>query len=218
MWAIGEEDKSPMENPDTPDPTYQHTYQLLPELVKLRETLFPLPTCYRLAFALCCCERLYPGYKALTAFLQTPDTLRTILDRLWKHALGQEMTEEEIQHGLATCLSISFGVVDCCEHYWDGVDAVGATYVALDACRQHNVDNVVRAAEIARKKVDRPLWKAMAQQLGGAVEPDEQTEIEEAIRTHPTMVAEIEKETEQLRFLYECEELTEVAVAELLSL
>src|SRR6266536_358968 len=101
---------------DDPDPAYQQTYQLLPDLVNLRDALAPLSSRHRLAFALCCFERLYPCYQALAAFLRTPDLLRPILDQLWQHVLGQEMTDAEVKQGLATCLSLPLGEEDCCEH------------------------------------------------------------------------------------------------------
>jgi uncharacterized protein YjaG (DUF416 family) len=205
-------------NLDTPDPKYEKTYRLSPDLSKLRDILSPLPVLHRLAFAVCCCERLYSGYQLHAAFLKTPDHLRQVLDRLWKHVLGKEMTEAEVEQGLATCMSIPLGEAGSCGHVDDAEDAVGAAYVTLDACRRYALDNVVRAAELARNKIDRPLWKRMAQEFKGGVGPEQHRRIRDAIRSHPAMVAEIEKEATQLRFLYECEELTESVIAQLLSL
>ena len=58
-----------IEDSDIPDPEYEKTYSLLPELGKLREVLRPLSMRHRLAFALCCCERLYPSYRALAGLI-----------------------------------------------------------------------------------------------------------------------------------------------------
>jgi hypothetical protein len=207
-----------METFDTPDPSYKETYRRLPELGKLRDTLSPLPSRHRLAFALCCCERLYPSYQALVALLQSPDLVRPILDRLWLHVLGQDVTDAEISDMLATCRSLRPGGECCREHLDDACDALGATYVTLEACRQHPLDNVVRAAEQVRNKTDRPLWKELAKGVVGGVGPEDYRRIEKAIRFHPKMVAEIEKEAAQLRFLYECNELTADTISQLVNL
>jgi hypothetical protein len=207
-----------MENLDDPDPKYQKKYELSPELVILRDALKPLSYRHRLAFALCCCEYLYPSYQALATFIHTPDLLRPILDRLWKHVVGQQMTDAEVQRGLATCQSVELGEDNCCEHFWDAVNAADATIVTLNACKEHNLDNVVNAGELAREKVYQPLWREKTDSIQGGIPPDEGQQIRQAIRSHPAMVAEVEREAAQLRFLYECEELTEGAVAQLLAL
>jgi hypothetical protein len=207
-----------MENSDIPDPRYQDTYRRLPDLAKLRDALAPLSIRHRLAFALCCCEHLYPSYQALAAFLQTPNLLRPILDRLWKQVFDQEMTEAEVEQALATCQSLQLGEDDCCEHFWEAVNAADATIVTLNACKEHTLDNVVRAAELAREKVFQPLWDEITDPNKGGIGPEEGRQIRDAIRSHPAMVAEVEKEAAQLRFLYECEALTESAVAQLLGL
>ncbi len=207
-----------MTNLDDPDPKYQKTYELMPDLAKLRDTLSSLPAHHRLAFALCCCERLYLGYQLYVASLGTIDSLRPILDRLWQHVRDNTMTHAEVAEQLAICVSIPLGEPGSSEHVDDAEDAVGAAYVTLDACRQHALDNVVRAAELVRNSIDRPLWKDMARSAEGGVGPEEHRQIRHAIRSHPTMIAEIQKESAQIRFLYDCEEMSEDAIATLLSM
>src|SRR5262249_26077341 len=150
-------------------------------------------------------------------FLRTPDVLRGIVDRLWQHILGDEMTKTEIKKAVTICESLPLGDEGCCEHVDDALDAVGAVILTLNACQQHNVDNVVRAAEVVRDAIDRPLWKKLAEQFGGVIGRDEHRAIQTAISSHPTMVAAIEKEEAQLRLLFETEELSEKTVAQLLT-
>jgi hypothetical protein len=207
-----------MEKGDAPDPKYQETYQLLPELEKVRDAIAPLPIQHRLAFALCCCERLYPSYQALVDFLKTRDLIRPILDRLWTHVLGQDLHETEVEQGMALCSSIPFGEEGCSEYVQGAIDAVGAVYNTLRSCKEYNLDNVVSVAEIVRENVDRPLWNELAQQCKEGVGPDEVGPIERAIRSHPSMITEIETEASQLRFLTGCGILTKTAIAQLLSL
>jgi uncharacterized protein YjaG (DUF416 family) len=206
-----------MENAEVPDPSYETMYGLLPELAKLRDALSRLSARHQLAFALCCCERLYPSYQAFVAFHQVQDRIRPILDRLWQHVLGHEMTEMEISQGLTTCRPPSFDNGKTCPPSDEACDALIATHVTLEACRQYSLDNVVRAAEQVRNQVDRPLWKELAKEKVEGIGPDELTHIEETIRSHPTMVAEIKMEAAQLKFLYECEELTDTHIRQLLS-
>jgi hypothetical protein len=128
------------------------------------------------------------------------------------------MTDTEISDMLATCRSLPPGGEFCREHFDDACDALSATYVTLEACRQHSLDNVVRAAEQVRNKIDRPLWKELAKGVVGGVGPEDYQQIENAIRSHPKMVVEIEKEAAQLRFLYECNELTDDTISQLVDL
>ena len=205
-----------MDDLNASDPTYQDIYRLLPDLADVRQMLTQLPQSHRLAFALCCCERLYPVFYARTA-VNTPAAacLRGILDRLWKHALGQEMTKAELDQALTTCRSLPLGN-DGHSQAREAIDALDAVITTLTACQQHNLDNVVRTAEIIRNKVDRPLWREFSQQFPLGIGADEHRQIEYAIRSHPTMVIEISTEAAQLRILLECDNLTVEVIAQLL--
>src|SRR5207253_2719781 len=94
---------TPMGNLDLPDPSYQDTYRRLPYLAKLRDALSPLSFGHRLAFALCCCERLLPGFQRVMTLLGQPDLLRPIVTGLWQHVLGAEMTSAELAQSVVTC-------------------------------------------------------------------------------------------------------------------
>ncbi|MBV9124239.1 MAG: DUF416 family protein [Planctomycetes bacterium] len=207
-----------MQEPEFSDHSYRELYRFIPDLARLRAALIPLSKSHQLAFALCCCERLYPGYQALVSVLHIQDLLGPFLGRLWQHVLGQEMSEPEIAQGMAALRSIPLGKPESCAHFSEAVDALDAVFLTLKACRNYSLDHVVKVAECIRNRIDRPLWKGMAQQMVSGVGPDEQRQIEDVIRSHPTMLAEIEKETAQLRFLYECETLTEEEIANLRSI
>lgn len=207
-----------MDDSHIPDPSYEIRYRLVPELGQLRKVLAPLAIPHRLAFGLCCCERLYPRYLTLTAFLQVPDSLRLILNRLWQHIIGTQMTDSEIAQSRAACLSLSLGPEDCCAAYHDAVAAVDAAIATLDACRGFSLDYVVSAAECVRNTIDRALWLEQSALAGGVLDPEDVRRIDADISNHPLMVAERELETRQLRFLYECEQLREPEIAQLLLL
>jgi uncharacterized protein YjaG (DUF416 family) len=206
-----------MNSKDLSDPSYQETYRLLPDLAKLREALSLLPTGHQLAFALCCCERLYLSYKDRAESLQMADQLRPILNKLWQHALGRNLTDAEITRQVELCAGIPLGDEDNQANYRDAADAVDGTMAALESCRIYSLDNAVRTAEAVRNKVDRPIWKDLAGSVIGGVGPENLDAIERAIRANPAMQNEMETEAAQLRFLSECEELTEAKISQLLA-
>jgi hypothetical protein len=105
-----------------------------PNLIK---TLDALPKPFRVAFGALCAQRLQPAYLAWAEQMEPGDRpdVGSILKRLWSDLEGDEMSSEEIQENMDTCLAL-LGPED--EGEWSrqrayGEDAVAAVFYALDA-------------------------------------------------------------------------------------
>jgi len=191
-----------------PDPSYEERCRLSPELERLRASLQPLPILHRIAFALCCAERLYPAYRGVTCDGGSRDAVRSVLDRLWSHVCGTKTTSSEVHQALIICRAIHLDDSGGGALVRDAADAVDATICILQACDGHSLDRAVSVAQILRNKIDRPLWREMSNDLFYGTDPHGDSEIEARISSHPLMVAERNREAAELRHLYECDVLT----------
>jgi hypothetical protein len=180
------------------------------------ERMLLVPFYYLSQFALP--QGLHPSYRRLAEFLKTEDVVRPLLNRLWQHVLGIEMTVAEIEHGLQSCRTAPVGEEECCPDWRDAIDSVGATLAVLKACQASSLDSAVTAAKSIRSVVDRPLWTELSRKVHGGITPHHAKQIEAQIAAHPTMVAERRIESAQLRLLLETETITEQTIAQLLTL
>jgi uncharacterized protein YjaG (DUF416 family) len=208
-----------MSNEDEVDPSFLETYRQLPELVQLRSLITLLPTRrHRIAFATSCCERLYPSYRALILSRRQSDTVRPLIDLLWEFTLGRELTVDELENAAATALSVGLDHDDAAPLPEDAADAIDAVSLTIEALSRFQIDNVVRVAEVLRNKIDRPLWKELAQHYGQGVGLEEERSIEDIVRSHPRTLTEIEIEHDQITYLRNHVSLSRESIGQLITL
>lgn len=75
---------------------------------QLSSKLEQLPLPLGLIFAASCAERLLPAYITFSELAEQgePETLTSILARLWRDIRGERMTESEIQASIDTCMEL----------------------------------------------------------------------------------------------------------------
>ena len=76
--------------------------------VQLSNKLEQLPLPLGLIFAASCAERLLPAYITFSELAEhgEPETLMSILARLWRNIGGERMTESEVQASLDSCTEL----------------------------------------------------------------------------------------------------------------
>ena len=68
---------------------------------------------FRVAFAASCAERLFPAYEAFSSRAGRGDrVLGAILEQVWQHLLGDEMSTEQIRLALSRCMALIPGEDD----------------------------------------------------------------------------------------------------------
>ena len=149
----------------------------------------------RLAFALACAERLLPNYLAFHRKVGwgRPETLRKALDSAWEALI------EGTLPGDAALAELELEVV-ACEPETEGFDTILVSSALDAACaaghvlatlRTHEVAEMVAVASLARDSVDMYVQEAESM---SAQTPD----LEERIRLHPLMQAELRYQAELL--------------------
>lgn len=154
----------------------------------------------RLAFALACTERLLPNYQAFTAQVGwgQPQTLRRALDLAWQVLVGAwSPTEKELA-------SLEQDVISC-EPETEDFDTVLVSSALDAACcaghvlalvRSGEPDEMVAVASLARDTVDMYVQEAESM-------PPQAPDLEERIRLHPLMQAELQHQADLLSELSE---------------
>jgi uncharacterized protein YjaG (DUF416 family) len=172
-------------------------------LQRLRLELSQMPEGHRIAFAAQVAQRLLPFYQGLAQFLGSPDAeaYRNILDRVWSHVLGEHLAAGEIKALLKACRALDLGEEACCEYWNPGVDAVGALWLTLSACRSESSENAAMAAGNAINRIDRILFKEFADKHHGPLDPVDSQAISEEIDRDPLILAEKRIQAEVLEFL-----------------
>lgn len=194
-------------------------FRLSPFLDGLRKELSALPTEHQAAFALYCCERLYPLYVALSKKIGSSDAsaLRTLLDQLWQRLHAGRMTQELIEGFLDQLQGIDLGEEACCDE-WDGaVDAVGAVSLTLEAWRNESAASAARAAGNVLNRVHQRL---MDEAVGSTyvLSADETLALTRRIEQHAAMKSVQERLLEIVGVLKQWQSLTEADVQHLRSL
>jgi hypothetical protein len=190
-----------------------------PRRVQLRQMLDSLSARKQIAFALCCCERLYSGYKAFVDSSSREDGMRPILDRLWSFAFGEDLTAQEVNDLQTACQSQ--GLADeTIQKDWDAFSAIFCLESTVRALQGNISDNVLLACEECQDAVYQKLWSKHCPKSGGIVivMPDQGFEIQARIDSDPPMIREIETELFQLHLLMAEKELTGETVGKLLDL
>ena len=191
-------------------------YLLQPELVHIRESIEKLRPRQRLAMALCACERLYPGYKSYANSMGVQDIMRGILDRLWLHVQGTDVTPAELDRFGELSNSATFGDDDT-DLKFQAVVALGCMDFALAACRDGDAHSVVMACQCCRDTIGAKLDAKYAKDYGGLIESHQIPGYIAKINSDPEMVRECEIETKQFHILLEYEVITPEVIEKLLA-
>lgn len=151
----------------------------------------------RVGFAATCAERLFPAYVDFCAASGRGDrgVLAEVLERLWQHLLGVEMTKEEVRSELSRCMALVPGDDDgprVNEQACAG-DAVAAVAYALRALETSEPQEAAWAARRAYEAADRFVIDRLDVRLdvGG----------EARVLAHPIVQAEISRQLRDLREL-----------------
>ena len=147
----------------------------------------------RVAFAVSCAERLFPAYAEFSnqTGRGSPETLATLLERVWQHLLGERMLSEDISASLHLCMTLipdeSDGPWVDAQPYAD--DAATATAYALRALETGKAQEAAWAARRAYEAAGHHV----AHRLG--------IKSEAMIRAHPVVVRETSRQRRDLDLL-----------------
>lgn len=148
---------------ETPMPSWNPAsaefFRYNPFLAKLRNRLEKLEPIKRAAFAAFCATHLSRHFMSYAkAFaLRDASTFEHILDRLWEHVLGSSLSGTESARLMEQIEAIDLGNVEQCEAWDAAVDAVGALWLAADACSSGSPEMAARAAGNVINRVHQAL-------------------------------------------------------------
>ena len=139
---------------------------------EVKAVLVTMPLQRQLAFSAWCCERLFPIYAVLSKIRGTHEgqLLRVVIDRLWDHVFGKQLSLEEIDSLCLQCDELDFdsnaeispdeikcslgeaGLTEAGEQsvaqlQRSSMDAVVAVWLSLEACKGDTVENVTKVAQ-----------------------------------------------------------------------
>jgi hypothetical protein len=195
------------------------------QLDRVKETLLQMPKSHQLALALWCCERLFPAYRALAVLRGTQEAqvLRALIDRLWDHVFGRPVSPGEVDSLLSQCDKLEFdsdceslpidlvnaldtiGNSDVCEVsvaqlQRSAMDAVGAVWLSIEACRGDTAAIVVKAAQCYLERVHGLLWDELSP-TNGMISSESTQAILNQINEHPRMIEAYNRVQDQLSYL-----------------
>jgi uncharacterized protein YjaG (DUF416 family) len=155
----------------------------------------------RVGFAAACAERLFPAYADFCAAGGRGDgvALRGVLERLWRHLLGEEMGKEQLRSELSRCMALLPGDDDgprVNERAGAG-DAAAAVAYALRALETSDPQEAAWAARRAYEAADRFVIDRLDVRLDAAGEA--------RVMAHPVVQAEISRQLRDLRELLEAQ-------------
>lgn len=149
----------------------------------------------RVAFAAACAERLFPSYEAFcrAAGRGDRDTLAGILERIWRHLLGDKMTDEQLRTALRRCMDLVPGEDD--EPWVDeqsyADDAASATAYTLRALESGEPQEAAWAARRAYEATDYHVVHRL------------HIEGESQVLAHPVVQAEFSRQRRDIEELLE---------------
>ncbi|HEX2556819.1 MAG TPA: DUF416 family protein [Nitrososphaera sp.] len=126
----------------------------------LRTDLDGLPKRAQVAFAAWVSERLWPYYVALARRLGSPGemVLQNILDRVWQYIEGdKEISVAEAANFFEALGQLEKGEEGCCSEWEEGIDSLGASWLAVEAVHGNAADCGTRAASIVLNRIDQVL-------------------------------------------------------------
>ncbi len=180
-----------------------------PYLERVCRQLSILPHSQQLAFAICCCDRLYPSYREFIASTGGEDILRPMIESMWGWLGGEAVPGHvDVDEMLKKCLAVDLGPDETAANYWEAAAALSAVYLTLEAFQGNTLTNVAKVSETARDRVWELLSFEYSASYGGEIYPDDSARISEEIVSDPRMISEENKQLELFRYLLECETLT----------
>lgn len=165
--------------------------------VQLEEDLRLLSGEQRILFGLACCERMLPNYKKFQEEFAwgNADVLVSALDRLWKHLQFKELQFDEIKIIRCQCEDIIPNTEDF-DSFLSTIaqESVFSTLCVYEYICKNEVERIAQAASFAVDTAD------MCIQEFEGMSPDE-VDREEAIRKHPIMQGELQRQKDDLEAL-----------------
>lgn len=150
-----------------------------------------------MAFAASCCERLIPNYQA---FVQKEkwgdyDLLRSALDKVWSFLAEEKIEKAQTLKIIETCEEIVPDTENFSSTFTSAaLDAATAIIATLEACISPDLSNIVSVASTAIDTLDMYLQEKLD------IDPSD-PELDTKIYTNSLMVAEMEKQYQDLNFL-----------------
>jgi uncharacterized protein YjaG (DUF416 family) len=144
----------------------------------------------RVAFAAVCAERLFPAYQQFCkrASRGDPTALAAILDRIWDHLLGTEMTVEQMRAELDLCMRLIPGEDDepWVEEQPYADDAASAVAYTLRSLQSGEPSQAALAARRAYEAADHYVMHQL------------RIEGDLAVLAHPIVQAELARQRRDL--------------------
>lgn len=180
----------------------------------LQKKLEQLPPFHRVAFAASCCERLLPNYNAFSQkeAWGNPSTLRIALDEIWQILNGAPVDVETINELKQACESEDvMPHEDFCGagYSFEGMEAANAICYTLEACLDPTPDLIVRIANCVSETLDYFVGGKDEYASFRDITWNQQVrdEYQNQIASHPFMIREMTKQSEDLKRLEESETL-----------
>lgn len=184
-------------------------------LVWLEDQLKPLSCRNAVAFACSCCERLYPGFESYRRSRSTSVELRRIIDELWEYVLKSSMPTARADELVARLKTVE--LQEDAPHFQDAVDAVDATWCAIDAFRFDPASNAAKAAERCLDRIDRIIQDEVLGDDSCVLTPSELQQVTATVRGHSLFQAELDKQERDLQFLQDQEITSRNFIADFLN-
>lgn len=182
---------------------------------KLTEQLSTLPVRHRLAFAASCCERLIPNHYAFSRMEEWGNSsqLRQALDEVWEFLKGNELSEMLIGELMQRCEAQAPETEDFSSLFVSAAgDAAAAVVYTLECCLDGDANRAALVGRLAVDTIYQYLLRVNDPQVGihGA-----DYSFEEQMLNAPLMVAELEKQQQDLVTLKSQSTLSEGLLLEL---
>ena len=151
----------------------------------------------RVAFAASCCERLLPNYKKFVEVDNWGDynSLRRILNRIWNHASGQIISNDEIRQFLKICYDVVPNSDDFTSMYTSyAIDAGASLYNTLKYCLEGDIKCLTSVVDASINTVD-----LFIQEKYNICPSD--PNLEQKITSEKLMQTELKKQLEDLNLI-----------------
>lgn len=146
----------------------------------------------RFAFALSCCERLYPNYSKFSVQHKWGDSavLREALDTCWRKLESADVTRDVVNDLILRCVRETPNTEDFSSIYVSpALDAATAVIFLLELALDDSVQKVVQIASLCRDTID-----MYVQEMEG-LDPQD-PDLEAKILNHKFMQAELKRQRE----------------------
>jgi len=182
----------------------------------LLETLSMLPHKHCIAFAASCCERLIPNYHAFVLMEHWGDShsMQAALDIVWAFLEGGNLEEVHVRQLIQSCKSAAphsddFGSV----FVGPAINAYAALAHTLEYCLDKDTKHLASIIDLAIDTIDEYLNTVNFPKIG--LFADDDSAFDEWIEQAPLMIAELEKQRQDLEALETLPELAPSFLANL---